>query len=654
MANSQMRSQTTNIYKTTKKRKSPAELIALLDLLPEAAIFVDCHRSQILAANEKAADLSSYKINKLQGLELKRIFPKLDGTFVEDGLDISQRTITTVLIKQSGIQADVELLITQHELNKEWMLIRFIPEGIENQGVDNELLNQRWQALQILSDTPKITDLHLATKQIMQAGLLLTGASFIAIYLPRDEGSPLSITYEWGKSGFLPKDLDSTEINHLRLPYIWVSGDKAISELHTMAIAGNLSYVATIPINKNSPQDGILIIGDQISNPPNALAPLLNILSNTFSTCLKHHSEIVSMNKGLTNITNQMNISTLIKDVINDGLIFINENQEIFDINSPAAMTLGYTIDEVKGKVLEEILVGEKSITQTINSLPKDYMELKNLGDFNIHRRDGSPILVNIKAMPVLTDNNSVIIALLLSDLSQHEEYKLRTKQLEQQALLGEVMAIFAHEVRNPINNISTGLQVLASNFPEGHSLRGEIGRLKQDLDRLAELMKSVLTFSKSKEYKIEPVNVEFLIKNLINRWRPRMTRDKIVPRIQCPPKVPPVKGDRRALEQVFTNVIQNAINAMHDQGGVLGIRIEAASSANTTNMLDINISDTGPGIPDEIKDKIFDPFFTTNKNGTGLGLAITKRIVAAHNGQIHVDSFPGGTVFTITLPIEQ
>ena len=81
------------------------------------------------------------------------------------------------------------------------------------------------------------------------------------------------------------------------------------------------------------------------------------------------------------------------------------------------------------------------------------------------------------------------------------------------------------------------------------------------------------------------------------------MTRDKIVPRIQCPPKVPPVKGDRRALEQVFTNVIQNAINAMHDQGGVLGIRIEPASSANATNMLDINISDTGPGIPDEIKD---------------------------------------------------
>jgi two-component system sensor histidine kinase AtoS len=653
MANSQMRSQITKINKPTKKRKPPKELVALLNLLPEAAIFVDCRQSQILAANEKAAEFSSYKINKLEGLELKRILPKLDEAFLEDGLDLPQRTILTVLIKQSGIQADVELFISQHEINREWILIRFIPEGIGNQETNNELLDQRWQALQILSDAPKIPDLNLATKQIMQAGLLLTSASFIAIYLPSNEGSPLSITYEWGKSGFLPKDLNSTEINHLRLPYIWISGDKAISELHTMAIAGNLSYVATIPINKNSPQEGIIIIGDQISNPPNGLAPLLNILANTFSTCLKHHSETVSMNNDLKNITNQMNISMLIKDVINDGLIYINKDQEIFDINLPAAITLGYTIDEVKGKTLGEILVGEKSISESINSLPQDNMEMKNLGDFNIHRRDGNPILLNIKAMPVMIDNNTSIIALLLSDLSQHEEYKLRTKQLEQQALLGEVMAIFAHEVRNPINNISTGLQVLASNFPEGHSLRGEIGRLKQDLDRLAELMKSVLTFSKSKEYKIESVNVEFLIKNLIDRWRPRMTRDKILPRIQCPPKIPPVKGDRRALEQVFTNVIQNSINAMRDQGGVLGIKIEPTSTPQAINMLDINISDTGPGIPEEIKDRIFEPFFTTNKNGTGLGLAITKRIVAAHNGQIRVNSFPGGTVFTITLPTE-
>lgn len=649
-----MKNQIITKYKPNIRNKPPSEITAILNALPEAALFIDHHQSLILAANEKASEFSAYKLKKLEGLELKKVFPKLDDSFLQERFDESHRTIFTVLIKQSGVPVDVNLLISQPDPGSNYMVIRFLPEGTGIQEIGDELLNQRWHALQILSDTPKLVDLQSATKQIMQAGMLLTGASFMAIYLPYNQEETLTITYEWGKSGFLPKELNSTEINHLRLPYFWINGDKAISELHTMAIARNLSYLATTPVNKNNPQDGIIVIGDQISQPPKDLTPLLNILANTFSTCLRHNNEIITLKNNLEHISNQMNISRLIKDVINDGLIFIGEDQEIFDINSPAAMTLGYSIDEVKGKKLEEILVAENSISQIIQSLPVNSRELNNLGDFNIHTRDGHQVLLNIKALPFVIDNHSRIITLLLSDLSQHEEYRLRTKQLEQQALLGEVMAIFAHEVRNPINNISTGLQVMASSFPESHPQKAAIGRLKQDLDRLAELMKSVLTFSKSKEYKIEPVNVEFLIKNLIDRWRPRVVRDNIVPRIQCPPEVPLVKGDRRALEQVFTNVIQNAINAMQEQGGVLGIRIAPAPVSTDHNSIDIFVSDTGPGIPENIKDRIFEPFFTTNKNGTGLGLAITKRIVAAHNGQINVDSFPGGTVFKITLPTEQ
>jgi two-component system sensor histidine kinase AtoS len=387
---------------------------------------------------------------------------------------------------------------------------------------------------------------------------------------------------------------------------------------------------------------------------PRDLDPLLYILAGAISTCKEINNKFTSLNDNLNSLSNQLLRSNLIQDIINDGLIFITTNHQIIDLNTPAAMTLGYTIDEVKGKNIEEILIGEQSIPHLLQSIPEDSSELKNLGDITLHRRDGHPLLINIKAMPIVVENQSKIIALLLSDLSQHEEIRNRAKQLEQQAFLGEVMAIFAHEVRNPINNISTGLQVMASNFPKAHPIQNDIDRIKQDLDRLAELMKSVLSFSKSKEYNIEPVNIEYLIKNLIDRWQPRMSRNHIISRFQCNSNIPKAKGDKRALEQVFTNVIQNAINAMGDKGGVLGVKIESATNTGALNMININISDTGPGIPDEIKDRIFEPFFTTNNNGTGLGLAITKQIITAHNGQILVESFPGGTVFRITLPIDQ
>ncbi|MCK5346874.1 MAG: PAS domain-containing protein, partial [Candidatus Heimdallarchaeota archaeon] len=340
-------------------------------------------------------------------------------------------------------------------------------------------------------------------------------------------------------------------------------------------------------------------------------------------------------------------------NLVNDGLIFITHNHKIVDINEPAAMALGYSIDEVKGNKIEEIIVGKRPITQILNTISKDEVKLHDLGDFSLHRRDGQPILINLRAIPLFYDGQSEGMAILLSDLSQHEEFRIRTKQLEQQALLGEVMAIFAHEVRNPIKNISTGVQLLSSNFAADNPIQEEINRLKIDLDRLTELMKSILSFSKTKEYKIESVNIEIMIRNLMERWRLGMSRNNILPRIQCTSNIPNVKGDKRALEQVFTNIIQNALNAMKNQGGVLGIRIESAKTSGVLKMINVDVSDTGPGIPEDIRDRIFEPFFTTKEVGAGLGLAITKRVVSAHNGQIKVESFPGGTVFKIKLPTD-
>lgn len=128
------------------------------------------------------------------------------------------------------------------------------------------------------------------------------------------------------------------------------------------------------------------------------------------------------------------------------------------------------------------------------------------------------------------------------------------------------------------------------------------------------------------------------------------MTRYNVVPDIKTTNSNLMIKGDKRSLEQVFTNIIQNGINAMKSKGGTLSIRIASQPKART---ISVDISDTGPGIPAEIIDHIFEPFFSTNQDGTGLGLAITKQIVNVHNGQITVNSVPGGTVFRVTLPTE-
>ena len=110
--------------------------------------------------------------------------------------------------------------------------------------------------------------------------------------------------------------------------------------------------------------------------------------------------------------------------------------------------------------------------------------------------------------------------------------------------------------------------------------------------------------------------------------------------------------GNLRALEQVFSNLINNALQAMSQIGsGDLALKVQPDHSEEGVESVEVSVADTGPGIPKELQERIFQPFFTTKPNGTGLGLAITKRIITAHKGNIQVSSFPGGTVFHVQLP---
>ena len=119
----------------------------------------------------------------------------------------------------------------------------------------------------------------------------------------------------------------------------------------------------------------------------------------------------------------------------------------------------------------------------------------------------------------------------------------------------------------------------------------------------------------------------------------------------QADPECKPILGNLRALEQVFSNLINNALQAMGEGGGALAIRVQRLYSPEGKAYTEVSIADTGPGIPKELQEKIFLPFFTTHQSGTGLGLAITKRILTAHKGTILLNSFPGGTIFQVQLP---
>jgi signal transduction histidine kinase len=150
----------------------------------------------------------------------------------------------------------------------------------------------------------------------------------------------------------------------------------------------------------------------------------------------------------------------------------------------------------------------------------------------------------------------------------------------------------------------------------------------------------------------MESFDLGQLIHRMVERLHPRMARVNVQYRLQVEPNCPPAEGNPRALEQVFTNLINNAVQAMSESGGSLAVKVQPIKTPEGRSYIEVSIADTGPGIPKELQERIFQPFFTTNRNGTGLGLAISKRIITAHKGMIRLTSFPGGTVFHVNIPV--
>ena len=634
-----------------KKNPDTSTIEGLMDKLSDAAILIRVDRENIILSNAKASELTSYTRDEIRDKNIRNLLPNL----ADLSLLVAQQNVKnsdTVLILRSGKQIVVDFETTCLDQNQNLLLLTITkPESIKKTNINIELTHQRLEALKILTQAIINSDQKAGFTLILQAGLVLTGGNLTAVYLPMQTEDTLSLYSGWGNIELIPDHLAFNELESLRILNIWKPGSRVLSDLHRAALANKMNYVACIPIDENEPRNGILVLSGQNETEQIQLTNDILIISSALYACMNNNTMINKLEDGIKVFTSSQNASQIIENVITEGLITTSPDLKILNMNKMVEKTLGYRSDEVINQHLNQVLIGPDSLMPSLEGISTN-SGLQDIGKVKLHRRNGQSVFVHLRAIPMVENDRLIKIAILISDLSQYEEYITRTRQLEQQAFVGEVTAIFAHEVRNPINNISTGLQLMALKNPENDALQQQIKILKQDCARLEELMKSVLSVSKSRDFNIEPINFKYYIKSVIERLQPRFSRYNVDCTLHIDKDIPEIMGDQNALEQVFTNLISNALEAMKNQNdSILAIKAHLKMDSDGKPYVEINISDNGPGIPPEIQERIFEPFFTTNEKGTGLGLAISKRIITAHNGKISLSSFPGGTVFKITLP---
>ncbi|HEY1336104.1 MAG TPA: ATP-binding protein, partial [Bryobacteraceae bacterium] len=215
-------------------------------------------------------------------------------------------------------------------------------------------------------------------------------------------------------------------------------------------------------------------------------------------------------------------------------------------------------------------------------------------------------------------------------------------------AALSRVSGGVAHEVKNPLNAILLHVEVARSKLAHGDTeISPQMEIITREILRLDRVVKTFLDFTRPVELNLSTVPLGELMSEIVDLARPQADASKIRVNVQEDAEGAAVRIDRDLLKQAVLNVVMNAMQAM-PEGGEL--RFESMAAEDTA---EIRISDTGPGIPPELRDKIFRLYFTTKKEGSGIGLAMTFRIVQLHDGTIDFTSEPGkGTTFYIRLPI--
>jgi PAS domain S-box-containing protein len=331
-----------------------------------------------------------------------------------------------------------------------------------------------------------------------------------------------------------------------------------------------------------------------------------------------------------------------------DGIIVIDAHGRVEAFNRAAERLFGYSAQDVINRNVDMLMpspYGEEHDTYLSRYLATGRAKIIGVGrEVKGRRQDGStfPLHLSVGEMTIQGERKFTGI---LHDLSARVEMEQQVREQAALAKLGEMAAVIAHEVKNPLAGIRGAIQVFGHRMTQHGEDTHVLTEIVARIDSLDQMMKDLLLFARPPKPRCVPTDLVPLVKTTASFLNQDPALHDVD--IDVEGAAPLVAADADMLRIVFQNLLINGAHAMQGKG-----RIRVAIEAFDTGC-QVAFVDGGPGIPADVRDKIFTPFFTTKARGTGLGLPTAKRIIEAHNGQIVVDCPPaGGTRVVIRLPL--
>ena len=637
------KSVTENLF---NRNKPPGlgEVCAVLNLEEDPCVLIDHEQEILVFINSKFMRFSGYSNNEVLEKPFQTLFPELVSAEFSSG-DCLQMNVNRKNLPAMKVDAHFNYL----DSATRWLRVKFVdptPVQLEEKPIESDSV-EKLLDFALLADSESFP---LALTKGAEIVHQVTGTEAMAIYQTDADFPQFKRVAGAGSGAEFPETLPLVDSIRLETAQIWNPGMRVLTELHKFGRMNGYKYIASAPLREDSATLGLIVCAGKNEIPVTLNEKLLVTVANQVRALQQHYLLVETLQRENRSYAQMINLLDAVFSNINEGVILLSPDLTIQHINPAAEWIMGYSSQEVQGKDYDNILIGTDRLIPALEEARKG-VATHNIGKVSFNRRDGQSFPALVQVVPVNIKGEIIGIELLINDISETENNKAVVQHLEHRATLGDYTSAIAHDIRNPINNISLGIQRISNKFPADDPSREVMTGIQNDCTRLSHLMEALLAYARSPELHLEMIEVGPFLKRTLDRWHPRLVNAHINSHLNIEENVDKIMGDPRALDRVFTNLISNAVDAMSASGDTLAINAKLNNAAADLPMVEITFSDNGPGIPEELKERIFEPFVSTSQKGTGLGLSITKQIVTAHKGSINVNSFPGGTHFIVSIP---
>lgn len=344
-------------------------------------------------------------------------------------------------------------------------------------------------------------------------------------------------------------------------------------------------------------------------------------------------------------------LAELFRGCLASGIIVVDRDQTISGFNQTAEEILRFPKDVHRPSL--DLL--PSSLSEFITEVFEGKSDRLSK-DIVIHQGDGSFAPVQASAVPCAARNGTVAqVVIVLNELSASEKLGWSMQRLERLASIGTLSASMAHEIKNALVAVTTFVDDLLERNKDAELA----GLVRREIRRVDSIVSQMLKFAGPAKPTFSRISLHRILEQSLRLIHPQLESKDIRLRRSFSAQPDTIEGDGYQLEQVFINMLLNAVAAM-EAGGRLSISTEfspapVAPSDHTAAEPSVHVvmTDTGTGIAPENLARLFEPFFTTKPQGTGLGLAISRRIILEHRGKISVETeFGKGTTFRIIFPV--